>query len=371
MNFSEYLKDRYCSKFFSFLEITDDGSCWLCCPAWLPHKIGNILINNFDDIWNGTQAQEIRSQAFNGNWNKCVHHICPKIVQNELPQLTDVSNDIFLSNKAKTAIIDRSATVNDLPTIINFSEDRSCNLRCPSCRIEKILYKKGTDEYNKRKDINDKIFKIFFSSPTDRYFEINVTGSGDPFASVIYREMLENIDGSQFPNLKVNLNTNGVMFTPKNWYKLDKLHENLHNCRISLDAGTKHTYETKTRLGGNWNVLMNNCKFLNERAKEFKNFKIHFDFVVQQSNYKEMKQYVQLILDNFDAASSIHFSKVIDWNTWSEDEYNKNAIWKKDHLEHKEFLKVLEDDIFNNKTVWLGNLKILKKDVLDKIKNSN
>lgn len=360
MDFSENLRGRYCSTFFSFLEITDDGSCWLCCPAWLPHKIGNILVNDFEDIWNGAQAQEIRSQAFTGNWNKCVHSVCPRIVQNELPKLEDVSSDIFLSESAKTSVKTKQTIINDLPTIINFSEDRSCNLRCPSCRIQKILYKKGTPEYNKRKEINDKVFKMFFETPTDRYFEINVTGSGDPFASIIYREMLENINGHNFPNLKVNLNTNGVMFTPKNWHKLHKLHKNLHNCRISLDAGTKETYETKTRLGGNWDVLMDNCKFLNERAKEFKNFKIHFDFVVQQSNYKEMIQYVQLVLNNFDAASSIHFSKVIDWNTWSKEEYNNNAVWKDDHLEHTEFLKVLSDDIFDNEKVWLGNLKVYK-----------
>lgn len=364
MDLSKHTKNKYCSKFFSFLEITDDGSCWLCCPAWLPHKIGNILLDDFNDIWNGKVAQEIRAQTFTGEWNKCIHSICPQIVQNKLPNIEDVDEDIFLSSLAKKSIIEKTTIVNDLPTIINFSEDRSCNLYCPSCRKEKIFYKKGTAEYNKRKKINDKIVEMFFNKPTDRYFEINVTGSGDPFASIIYREMLFNIDGTKFTNLKVNLNTNGVMFTEKNWDKLFKIHSNLHNCRISLDAGTKETYETETRLGGNWDVLMDNCKFLNERAKEFKNFKIHFDFVVQQSNYKEMKTYVEFILNNFDAASSIHFSKVIDWNTWSKEEYNKNAVWKQDHPEHKKFLKILEDDIFNNNKVWLGNLKIFKENVL-------
>jgi molybdenum cofactor biosynthesis enzyme MoaA len=361
MDLSFNLNNKYCSKFFNFFEITEDGSCWLCCPSWLPNRIGNILSNDFDVIWNGTIAQKIRSQAFTGEWNMCLHSVCPKIVQNELPNLKDANKDIFLSNKAKEAVNKKHTIVNDLPTIINFSEDRSCNLRCPSCRVEKIFYKKGTDEYNRQKEINNKIYKLFFKSPTDRYFEINVTGSGDPFASVIYKEMLENIDGTLFPNLKINLNTNGVMFTPKNWGKLSKIHNNLHNCRISLDAGTKKTYETKTRLGGNWDTLMNNCKFLNERAKEFENFKIHFDFVVQQTNYREMKQYVELVLNNFDAATSIHFSKVIDWNTWSKEEYYKNAVWKEDHLEHAEFLKVLDDEIFNNEKVWLGNLSSFRK----------
>lgn len=360
MDFSNHLKGKYCHKFFSFLEVTEDGSCWLCCPAWLPKRIGNLLTDNFNDIWNGSAAQEIRKQIYTSKWDKCVHSICPQIVQNKLPNLFDVTSDSFLSESAIDAILNKQTIVNDLPTIINFSEDRSCNLKCPSCRIEKILYAKGSDEYNKRKIINNKIFEIFLQTPTTRYFEINVTGSGDPFASVVYREMLESIDGNLLPNLKVNLNTNGVMFTTKNWNKLNKIHKNLYNCRISLDAGTKETYETKTRLGGNWDVLMHNCKFLNERAKEFKNFNIHFDFVVQQSNFHEMKKYVELILENFDAAKSIHFSKVNDWNTWSKEEFDNAAIWKDSHPLHSDFLKVLNDNIFDNEKVWLGNLRVFK-----------
>ena len=51
--------------------------------------------------------------------------------------------------------------------------------------------------------------------------------------------MLTELNGKDFPNLKVNLNTNGVMFTPKTWNNLHKIHNNLHNCRISIDARNK------------------------------------------------------------------------------------------------------------------------------------
>ena len=351
MNLSNNLKNRYCPKLFTFIEVDRDGGCWLCCPAWLPKKIGNILTQSFDEIWNGDIAKELRNQVFTGNWNYCRHTVCPEIVQNFLPDLSEAPDNI---KKQHTHVA-------DLPTVINFSEDESCNLQCPSCRISKIIYKKGTHEYNSRKKVNENVQDIFFKNPTDRYFEINVTGSGDPFGSIIYREMLQSIDGKKFPNLKVNLNTNAVIFTPKNWYKIHKIHNNLQNCRISFDAGTKHTYETKTRVGGNWDILLENCKFLNERSKEFKNFKLHFDFVVQYDNYHEMKDYVKLILDNFDNASSIHFSKVIDWNTWSSDKYESKAIWKETHPNYNDFIIHLSDDILNHKKVYLGNLKQYRK----------
>ena len=53
MDLSNNLKNRYCPKLFTFIEVTRDGGCWLCCPAWLPKKIGNILTQSFDEIWNG------------------------------------------------------------------------------------------------------------------------------------------------------------------------------------------------------------------------------------------------------------------------------------------------------------------------------
>lgn len=362
LSFKDNLEGRYCPKLFNFLEVSVDGTCWLCCPAWLPKRIGNILTDEFDNIWNGQAARQMRNQVFSGEWNYCNHSVCPQIVSGNLPRLSDIILDKTLSDNTLFGIQNKIETVVDLPTTITFSEDLSCNLRCPSCRVEKIMHKRDSVEYNKQKLINDKICNIFFSKPTDRTFEINVTGSGDPFASIIYREMLTELNGKDFPNLKVNLNTNGVMFTPKTWNNLHKIHNNLHNCRISIDAGTKETYETKTRLGGNWNVLMNNCKFLNEKAKEFKNFKIHFDFVVQQTNYKEMRQFIEMVLENFDESSSIHFSKIIDWNTWTNEEYNKNAVWKECHSEHAEFLKVLDDNIFDNEKVYLGNLRTYRHD---------
>lgn len=357
---NEVTKNKYCYKFFSFFEVSTDGSCWICCPAWLPEKIGNILTDDFNTIWNGEKAQKLRNQVFTGDWCYCDHNICPLIASNSLPSLDDVDNDYLLSDYLKDAIKNNKVILEEMPTSIHFSEDRSCNLFCPSCRVEKILLKKGTEEYIKKKKINDKIFDLFLKTPTERKFEIYVTGSGDPFASTIYREMLENINGYDFPNLRINLNTNGVMFTPKNWNKLEKIHNNLQNCRISFDAGTKETYENKTRLGGNWDLLLENCRYLNERSKEFSNFNIHFDFVVQKDNYKEMKTYAELILDNFDNAESIHFSKLNDWGTWDKQQFNEHAVWKEENSEFESFINTLKDDIFDHPKIYLGNISRFK-----------
>lgn len=354
------LTGRFCPKFFIFFEVSTDGRCWLCCPSWLPVSIGNILEQDFQDIWNGPEAQKLRRQVFDNKWDHCVHTLCPMIQSDILPKIEDIGKDEPPEHFHRANILAKNPIVESLPTVINLSEDRSCNLHCPSCRLEKILHAPGSPAYEKAKRINDRIYEVFFSEPTDRRFQLNVTGSGDPFASRIYREFLQKIDGSKFPNLYVNLFTNGVMFTPKMWHSIRHIHDQLGRCRISLDAGTKDTYENKTRLGGNWDLLLENCDFLNERSKEHERFELHFDFVVQQCNYQEMATYAKLILDRYDNAAVVHFNKLHDWNTWDREEYLSRAVWIPEHPEYHKLVEVLQDPVFDHPKVLLGNLSTLR-----------
>jgi len=340
------LKGRYCPKLFTWLEVDMFGKAWLCCPSWLPYPIGNVLTDSLEEMWNGERAKELRNQVFTGDWKYCQHDFCPSIVADLLPNVNE--------DTPKT-------TTAELPTSINFSNDESCNLKCPSCRVDKLLYTEGP-LYERRKEVNDKLYDMLFSTPTDRNFSINVTGSGDPFASKIYRDMLSKIDGKDFPNLEVNLQTNGVMFTPKNWNRISKIHSNLRRCAISFDAGTKETYENKTRVGGDWELLLENCKFLDKQVEQNPNFYMVYEFVVQVDNYKEMRRYVRLVDNLFPNASSITFSLVTDWGTWPKDVYEQKCIWKNTHPEYSNLLKVLQDNIFKHPKVRLGNLTNIWKE---------
>lgn len=341
------LKGKYCEKLYTWLEVDMWGKAWMCCPSWLPYPIGNVLTDSLDEIWNGERAKELRNQIFTGDWKYCQHEFCPMIASDSLPNLTDLDNF-------------PTSTVADLPTMFNFSNDESCNLQCPSCRVDKLLFTEGP-LYERRKEVNDKIYEMLFSKPTNRHFSIHVTGSGDPFASKIYREMLQNIDGKDFPNLRVNLQTNGVMFTPRNWKRISKIHSNLRRCAISFDAGKKDTYENKTRIGGNWDLLLENCKFLDLQVENYPQFDIAYDFVVQADNFNEMRRYIKTVDNLFPNAGSINFSLVTDWGTWPKEVYEQKCIWKDTHPEHSDLLKVLTDPIFKHSKVHLGNLQPIWK----------
>lgn len=363
------LNGYYCDKPFVWLEVDMLGRLWMCCPSWLPYSIGNILHNSVEEIWNGEKAQKLREQIFNGKWNYCDHLQCPRIQEDRLPKFEDVVEGRYWAYDHEIkAIKERSLVIDSLPTHINFSNDESCNLECPSCRVSKILFTEGSD-YDRRKKINDRVVEAFLSEPTDRKFQINVTGSGDPFASKIFREMLVNINGADFPNLQINLQTNGVMFTPKMWDKIHRIHDNLGIVQVSFDAGERSTYENVTRIGGKWDMLLSNCDFLNERSKEHERLKISYDYVVQADNYREMPRFIDIIRSRYDNANWVKFSIVVDWGTWDPETYEKKCIWKTSHPEHENFIEVLKDPIFDHPLVSLGNVSPYRIKAIARQKN--
>ena len=346
------LEGKFCHRLYSWFEVDRFGNCYLCCPGWLPNKIGNILEQAFDDIWNSAEAQECRKQIHTGNWNKCSSTYCCYIPAGQLPNIVDHPELEYLQTKSLIAT--------SMPTHINFTNDQSCNLQCPSCRTHKILHIAGA-EYDRSKRVNDTLVDLFLRVPTDRHFSISVTGSGDPFVSKIFREMLQNINGYDFPNLTIAMQTNGTMFTPKIWDSLHKIHNNLGVCRISFDAGNKHTYENVTRLNGNWDQLLENCAHLDSIHNQHPNFEIDYDFVVQRENYQEMKQFVELILSRFPHCRGIAFSLLADWGTWSGPEYQDKAVWQETHPEYEKLLECLADDIFDHPKIYLSGLTELRQ----------
>ena len=351
LNQNKSLAGRFCSRPFEFLEIQDragQGNVHLCCPTWLARESGSLLDSSISTIFNSKTSREIRESIFDGSFRFCNKKICPQIQNNSLPFLEDIE-DPYLKK-----IIETRQTDGLSPKFYNLCYDKSCNLSCPSCRTLKILHREGP-AYDHKERIQKSLIKDLFEQPHDRSFVVNLTGSGDPFGSKLFRQLLFSIDGKKFPNLKINLQTNGVMFTPKNWEKMHKIHDNIDTVLISLDAATPRTYPL-IRRGGNWNALRNNLDFIagELRANGLINY-LRLDFVVQQLNYREMPEFVRLGKQL--EVDYVYFCLLVDWGTWSPDLYDKNAVWQTTHPEFPEFLEVLKDPLLGERIVDLGNVQ--------------
>jgi len=356
LNDDKDLTGYFCPHPFMQLDIYNSGDAYSCCSGWLRMPLGNVKDMPAEDLWNSQASQAIRRSVLDGTFKYCDKKVCPLIQGNMLP-----TKNAARARADYADMIDNERTIMDAgPTLINFCNDQSCNLSCPSCRVEKIMLSSGK-LYEEKKAIHQKVVEAYLNKPNDQTFNINVTGSGDPFGSKIFREFLFELNGEDFPNMTVNLQTNGVMFTPRNFDRIHKIHGNLQNLLISLDAATAETYAI-TRRGGDWDKLIENLEFLVQKRKEGYFKLMRLDFVVQSDNFQEMPAFID-IAEKL-GVDKLQFSMVTDWGTWTKEEYESKCIWKENHPQFDAFIKVMKHPNFDNPKVMLGNITAYRERAL-------
>jgi MoaA/NifB/PqqE/SkfB family radical SAM enzyme len=365
------LNGRYCRHFFQRAEITAAGRVFMCCPNWLPVIIGDLNTQTMEEIWNSPAARKVRAQLFDGqNWPLCRHATCPKIQNDDLVIMDEIDarradpdpgnyNYHQLTDHEVRAIKNYSTIAEFFPQELQIGTDESCNLYCPSCRASKVMHANGK-MYDKRKFLTDKIFDEILATPRWYPIKMWITGGGDPFGSKIFRERLQSLDLRDRPNTEIHFQTNGVMLTPKVWDSISNIHANIKSIIFSFDAGTKETYETKTRLGGHWDPLCKNVDYIFDNFHNTNIEYLNHNFVVQTCNYREIPDFIEMVnerwVDDGKRDSKATFSLILDWGHMSD--YDERAVWKKTHPEHENFLQVLRDPrVTKYRHVDFGNMQ--------------
>ncbi len=211
------------------------------------------------------------------------------------------------------------------------SQDQSCNLSCPSCRTKLILARK-----NEQDRLNE-IFEAVILPLLRDARQVKITGSGDPFASGHYRHVLKRLSRREFPQLRVQLQTNGVLLDRRAWQELglDGLVESVW---VSIDAARPETYAI-VRRGGSFGKLLQNFEFLGALRRQGHIRHLRLDFVVQALNFREMPEAVDIARAfGFDR---IHFQMIRNWGTFTVAEFDRHFIGSPDHPDYGEFLEVL------------------------------
>ena len=332
MNFEKDLKltGRYCYHPFNTITIDSAGDVYPCvCQAWLPVSLGKIWeFESLDDILRTARAREIQASILDGSYKYCDNNTC----------------GILQTNDLQNKISHKPDTIN----WINFAIDSSCNLTCPSCRKDFIFVSDGP-EYERRIRIVDHIAKLI--EQHTQWIKFSLSGDGDPFASLIYRDLLSklNVTGKQ---VEIEIITNGIL-AKAHWHKMSGIHQNVVRFKVSFDAGSEQVYNV-TRRGGDWNKLLDSCRFMSKwKQKNYSSMVLTANFVVQTANYRDMTAYVELCDQlGFD---EINFQAINDWGTFAN--FKQHAVWQSSHPEHSEFLKQLQHPSLNNSKVNLTNLK--------------
>jgi MoaA/NifB/PqqE/SkfB family radical SAM enzyme len=331
----------YCKFPFEKIVIGMQGDVYNCCSGWLPIVIGNVFKEqDFNKIWNSEVVQAIRISMIDETYKFCNPGYCPYLIKG----VYKISGKRALSDSHKTKTQD--VVLKKGPAIMVINYDPTCNLYCKSCRKRVITLSKEQREWLLKFQA-DLIESPLFQGVR----ELIIAGQGEVFASKIYLSFLKSMNKKRFPHLRITLLTNGILFTPENWENISNAHYAINTIKISIDAATKETY-AKIRGGGDFDVLLKNLEFIS-RLKKQKGFKLTANFVMQKENYREMPTFVEMMktygIDQF------FFSKIVNYKTFSEEEFMDVAVHRKDHPEHSAYLEILRNPIMKEKGVALAN----------------
>lgn len=342
-----HLLGKYCKAPFDRVDVLE-GSTHLCCASYLPTSIGNLESGTWQDAWNSPEAQAVRESVHDGSYRYCNKILCPSLQSDTVP----TGQQLIAEEPRWAPVIEHKTThMSAGPSLVNLSYDKTCNLSCPSCRSEKIA---SSSEMRIRFEglQNRNILPMLQTAQLT-----HITGSGDPFASKNFRSLMKSLNKEKFPQLKVQLMTNGMLFTPQEWDRFQNLKGMIYMMLVSIDAARGPTHE-RLRRGAKWDTMLANMAFMGElrAAGEIDSFIL--TFVVQQENYREMGEAVDLARSV--GADQIGFSRISNWGTFSPEEFQQKCIFSPSHPEHQDFLECMKDPRLNDPIVVISALTDFK-----------
>lgn len=337
------LEGKICRTPFTQLDVLEQSS-HQCCASWLPTSAGNLLRTPWREAWNSENARAVRAGMWDGSYRHCNKILCPQIQGKQLTPRDKLRKE----SEFWREIVDEEKTeLKTGPLFVNLAYDRTCNLSCPSCRSERFAAgEREREVYEKLQD--DNILPMLEGAQT-----VFVTGSGDPFASRNFRQLLQSLDKERFPHLKLQLMTNGMLLTRKEWSKFPGLPGMVSRIKVSVDAATGPTHEL-LRRGAKWDVMLENLAFIGELRARGDVDHYELVFVVQKENFREMGQAVDLAHEV--GADRLYMTRISNWGTFGSVQFMDKCVFNETHPLHPEFLQEMQDPRLADEKVLMPDL---------------
>ena len=355
------LSDRFCSQPFNTLassagrqpNLAISGpytktvpNLYAChCPGILPYPVNDGTdTQGIDEIWNGAPIQEIRRSILDGDFTYCSRLNCPEILGGTLPKKDEITDP-----RLRDIIDNRKVILDDAPLTISLSHDPSCNLACPSCRLDILNINN-----KQREDLDRFSDRILLPLMEDAPVTLILSTDGDPFGSKHYRHLMRSFDPSRHSKVRIQFLTNGLLLTAREWDELTNLHSMVGSVSVSIDAAEASTYED-LRRPGKWSVITENMENLSRLRRAGKVPYVSLNFVVQKKNYRQMPAFVEMTKAwGFDRAL---FLKLINIGSFTTDQFVENNVCDPRHPEYQEFLAVLREPIMQSAEAELYTVK--------------
>lgn len=271
----------------------------ICCLDWLDkdNKVndGSENVSQTQESFNSETIKNIRRGILDGTYSGCSKTSCPMLATEaetgkpSFQHLRDAVSDPHLRQKIKNGDVDGYYPLKYQDTTI-----RDCNLYCRSCRGG--IVKDSDDMIGKSKELFNHYSKVVE--------DLHFLGSGEFMVVPHLKKFLMSFTKSEYPNIRrFFILSNGTLLSKK---ALDSFTEDFWNTdkyiSISIDAATKEVY-SKVRLGGNFDTVEKNLKYLMEKAARYPNNELQLSFVIQEENFHDMVNLMEM-------ANSLNIRKV-------------------------------------------------------------
>jgi len=276
--------------------------------------VGNLQIQTLHEIVSNKEIKKIQDSILDGSYRHCEESLCAWLLDHR-PEKQTWRHETPLRRLRH----------------IRLGVDDSCNLSCPSCRLEKIFEKRGTRMRSRIKIIKK---VIDFLTDVDHDITIHIGSDGDPFASLVYRYFIQHCPKKS--NIHFSIQTNGLLLK-KMYHKNQWLFEQLNTLGLSIDGSNKDTYE-KLRRGGRFDNLCSNLDFI-KSIRHKHNFELIYHCVVQKDNFMDMVKYINFA-KGF-GADKIWFNRIVDWKTYKN--FTDVDVVHIDNPDHESFKRVLSE----------------------------
>jgi hypothetical protein len=331
------LMDRFCPVPFARVDVHQGGDVAMCCTHWLPTNIGNVFDDAADNILNSATAKDIRRSVVDGSFKYCSHTDCEMIANDKLPLKRDYADKAFddeYYHIDQQLLSDAFALKTfEIPNVsyLLFCLDRSCNLSCPSCRVDVIMVK--GEERDKLYDATERAVLPMLRNAQ----RVMVNPSGEAFLSRPSRRLLESLAEPGYENLTVDIITNGTLCDKAEWDKFAHLYGRIGYIRVSIDGASKAVIE-KLRRGTKFEPLMENLANLARMHKEGLFASFFMSFTYQRDNLFEMEEF--LGFGGSFGASAIIFERLQNVGAFTPAEYQERAVHLVDHPLHHDFIQI-------------------------------
>lgn len=180
----------------------------------------------------------------------------------------------------------RSDTVDYLPIKLDIENVSRCNFACTMCAVSK---------WPKRKRAEDMCLHEFKKLIDQQYglVEIKLNGLGE--ALMQGDEYFEMIKYARERHIWVRMTTNASLLHIKDNYK-KLIDSGVNEIDISIDGANKETFEN-IRVGGNFRIVTENCKLLNDYTDSLGIVRTKMWTLVQKSNYADLHNHVYIGAD--------------------------------------------------------------------------